>query len=62
MATILIVLSVSVSVTGKMSWGHITPVRMVGRLTEFLNVGLNYFEMSLVIYLRQCLGADNFIL
>ena len=26
-------LSVSVSVTGKMSWGHITPVRMVGRLT-----------------------------
>ena len=24
--------SVSVSVTGKMSWGHITPVRMVGHL------------------------------
>ena len=26
-------LSVSVFVTGKMSYGHITPVRMVGRLT-----------------------------
>ena len=25
--------SVSISVTGKMSWGHITPVSLVGRLT-----------------------------
>ena len=28
----LVRVSVSVYVTGKMSWGHITPVRMVGRL------------------------------
>ena len=27
-----ICICISVYVTGKMSWGHITPVRMVGRL------------------------------
>ena len=49
-----------VYVTGKMSWGHTTPVRMVGRLDWLLKCCIKFFGNEFSDLLETVFGGREF--